>query len=464
MPTPDVLDTRIRSLVAELIESAPQAPVLPELDWTDTEHLPAVTRSPRPRRRARFVVAGFAGAVAAVLLVVGLIPVVAQTQHHQAAPTAPALADGQWLYSEQQASLNIQVDSVGNTPTPAAQALVQATIKTWASPFNQVCVSITARPATFASATNRNAWHTLRLFTTPSPNPWTACVSSGGGPTAPPEELLMNASRMPTERSALAQVLSKGTTGIPVLDAPNSELTGYERASLLLIGPTIGNRPAFFAALSHALPLIPGVRALGRMTSHTGTSGIGFATNSPLGRSILIVNPKTGTLLEAQNLYPAFILDLNDGLADQYIPETIAAKGDGTRITVQWIDPLGSPTIVGSHALPGDLTIPPVVTYSASIVALVKPTVTGNQVPDLKLSNASCRGREYSASARSQDQGQATPITTYNGTLANFPATLTYYCHGSPAHAAVLAKALKATGLFSSVVVTYANIPPTTSP
>jgi hypothetical protein len=36
MPNPDILDSRIRSMVAELIESAPQAPALPELEWRES--------------------------------------------------------------------------------------------------------------------------------------------------------------------------------------------------------------------------------------------------------------------------------------------------------------------------------------------------------------------------------------------------------------------------------------------
>jgi hypothetical protein len=35
MPNPDNLDVRIRTLVTELIESAPQAPALPQLEWGD---------------------------------------------------------------------------------------------------------------------------------------------------------------------------------------------------------------------------------------------------------------------------------------------------------------------------------------------------------------------------------------------------------------------------------------------
>jgi hypothetical protein len=464
MPTSDALDTRIRSLVAELIESAPQAPLLPELEWNDTELSP-VTGIQQRRRRPRFVVAAFAGAVAAVLLVVGLIPVVAERQHHPTTPTTPTLTNGQWLYSEQRVAVSMQV-SLGNRPTPAAQATIPATLKIWASRFNQVCVSITAQPVTFASATNRDAWHALGLRTTPSPNPWTTCTSDGSGPAAPPAQLPIDASHLSTAPTALAQDLQNGTTGIRSLDSWNIfATTGYERAVALLLGPTTGNTPAVNTALYHALPLIPDVHTLGRMTTHTGATGIGFAAkSSPF--DVLIVNPNTGTLLEVQN--PSVtILGVNDGLPDQYIPETTHGGVGETAITVQWLDPIGRPSIVDTHALPADLKIPPVATYTANIVALAKPTVTGNQVNYLgftlrKLNNPSCINNR-SVAKRAIAQGRTQPLSTYSDTDAGRPANLTYYCTGSTADAATLAHTLKASGLFSSVTVTYANPTPATS-
>ena len=45
MPTPDTLDTRIRALVTELIESTPQAPVLPQLEWVQ---FPGAVEAPGP--------------------------------------------------------------------------------------------------------------------------------------------------------------------------------------------------------------------------------------------------------------------------------------------------------------------------------------------------------------------------------------------------------------------------------
>jgi hypothetical protein len=51
MSTADTLDSRIRSMIAELIESAPQAPALPELEWRDTGEVQPRTRNSRPSGR-----------------------------------------------------------------------------------------------------------------------------------------------------------------------------------------------------------------------------------------------------------------------------------------------------------------------------------------------------------------------------------------------------------------------------
>lgn len=461
---PEILDERIRSLITELIESTPQAPVLLELEWTDSEPLASVTRVPRRPRPSRVVVGGFAGAVAAILVVALLVPVVTERHGRSSKPTAPKLSNGKWLYRAQQLSLTLQVSLVGRTPTPAAEARVRGVVKYWANAQNQVCVSITAEPAEFASTTNRTAWDALGLHDLPTPNPWTSCASGGVG-AAPPAQLLMDTSRLPTDPAALADQLWKGTTGIPSLDSANSDMTGYERAVLLLVGPTTGSTPALDAALMQALPLIPGVRAFGPMTTHSGDSGVGFADNHAfgLGRSVLVLNPTTGALLEAQNI-PLGMFELNGGPLDAYMPEHVAAKGGGGRVTVEWLDPIGPRSVVDARDLPANLSVPPVVHYTASVVGLVKPSVTGNDVPnfDRTLDTRTCAGGYY-ASAREQDTGTATPITTYAGKLANFPAQLSLYCTGPTAEAASDAQALKASGLFSSIVVTYAGSTPTTT-
>src|ERR1700691_1004398 len=81
MPT-DILDDRIRSLVTELIESAPPAPVLPQLEW-GLERRPAPEPAPGPwsppRRRPgrlRVLVSTVVilGALAAIATVVAVGP------------------------------------------------------------------------------------------------------------------------------------------------------------------------------------------------------------------------------------------------------------------------------------------------------------------------------------------------------------------------------------------------------
>ena len=73
MPTPSVLDSRIRSLVTELIESAPEAPTIQELERREFQALRG-----RGLLRARpFVLVGSVAAlVAAILVVALLLPVV----------------------------------------------------------------------------------------------------------------------------------------------------------------------------------------------------------------------------------------------------------------------------------------------------------------------------------------------------------------------------------------------------
>ena len=72
MPTPSVLDLKIRSLVTELIESAPEPPTIQELEWRQSQ-----LRKGRGHQRTRgFVLVGAVVAVVAVVLIVALLPVV----------------------------------------------------------------------------------------------------------------------------------------------------------------------------------------------------------------------------------------------------------------------------------------------------------------------------------------------------------------------------------------------------
>src|ERR1019366_870987 len=145
MPNPDILDSRIRSMVAELIESAPQAPALPELDWGESRRQAHQRRrlpdwlGQRPRQLA---LVGVAAVVGVVLLVVATFPIAggrsgseaAAAQLHQIAVKAasqlpPQLGSNEWLLTEQHVSFSAQVSQVGSTPTHDAQATVSATIR-----------------------------------------------------------------------------------------------------------------------------------------------------------------------------------------------------------------------------------------------------------------------------------------------------------------------------------------------
>jgi hypothetical protein len=73
----------------------------------------------------------------------------------------------------------------------------------------------------------------------------------------------------------------------------------------LLLGPDIGATPRFYSALYQVLSTVPGVKKLGTVATHSGKTGEGFALSGsgPADeQERIIVDPRTGKLLEAQNV------------------------------------------------------------------------------------------------------------------------------------------------------------------
>jgi hypothetical protein len=380
MPTPDTLDMRIRSMVAELIEQAPEAPTLPELDRPD----PAVERGEagrrhRPRRRLRLVAltGGVVGAVLVTALVLLLLPAVAQRQplaaaaelrliaSNAAGQSTPALGPGQWLSARQRVSFFAQVTQVGATPTPEAEATVKADITQWTDGKGDACISATSGPAQFASAANQSAWTAAGLVDDPAGQPSVSCVTGGGTSTSNSlvaGPAVIDASSLPTDPSTLATELINGTTGNTSLDNLPPGVggnPGFARAVLLLVGPTSGVTPAFSAALYDALSMIPGMDMLGSMTTHEGAVGLGFAGGPGSSGTVIIVDPATGSLLEVQDIQSPLAFG---GLGPSYLapaapPGTAPTPGIGTEggsygATIEWLDPVGTPTVVGADSLP----------------------------------------------------------------------------------------------------------------
>jgi hypothetical protein len=122
---------------------------------------------------------------------------------------------------------------------------------------------------------------------------------------------------------------------------------------MLLIGPTLGATPQFESTLYQAIALLPGVTALGPMTTHNGESGQGYASGPGSGQSTIIVDPSTGRLLEVRGLDDSDSLSsiainyLGPGpmLVDQYSDQLL------------WLDPIGTPTVIALSDLPAGLPV-----------------------------------------------------------------------------------------------------------
>ena len=280
----------------------------------------------------------------------------------------PQLQANEALYT--QANLSV-VATVNNG---AAAASIELSVQKLSTATGQTCTTLSAQPAQFASPSAEAAWVALDLRVIPNPPTASQCLQGGGA--TPPDAItgagqLINVSSLPVDPPTLAQELESGSTGIAALDqllpdlaAPNP---GFQRAAVLLIGPTLGATPQFDAALYQAIALLPGVTALGPITTHDGQTGQGFASGPGTGQSTIVVNPANGQLLEVQGLDDS---DSLTSIAGNYLgsgPPMVTSYG----AQLQWLDPIGSPSVRRTADLPAGLPI--------YVLATMKPGLTYDQ-------------------------------------------------------------------------------------
>jgi hypothetical protein len=266
-----------------------------------------------------------------------------------------AIGEGQLLLTQSQLSVAAQVNN------GQATATVNLAVKKWSDANGLSCVSITTQPAQFVSPKDQAAWLGLGLLVTPSPQPITDC-SGPGAADSPPDTItgssqLINVADLPTDPQALAQQLQAGKTGIPAVDDMLPDLgnpdIAFQRAAVLLVGPTVGATPQFESALYQAIALLPGVMSIGTTTTHSGQTGVGFALSSQNGQTTIVVDPATGALIEIRNLEDSSALT---SLAEHYVgkgPLQITSYG----AQLQWLDPVGQPQLVPQSDLPTDVPV-----------------------------------------------------------------------------------------------------------
>jgi hypothetical protein len=360
-------------------------------------------RGPRMTRRRMVAVAAVVVAVAVVAGSVVLTassppPRVRNASHHvtpslpvtrelaliadnTAAQPVPRLGADQLLLTATRISVLATVNGHSATPVEATvnghsatpvEATVDLTVKKWSNATGQSCTSITTTPAQFPTPADAGGWQALGLLLSPAHLPVTGCASGGIGAGDPGaisgNAGVLNVSPLPADPAFLAHALETGTTGISDLDElfPDGAVSNvaFERAEILLLGPTIGATPAFDAALYRAVALIPGVEGLGQLTTQGGRSGQGFSVSSPEGPDVMVVDATTGALLEARNIEDAGPLN---SLATQYLGSSASFnKIQSYRATIQWLDPVGTPTVVDVDALPSNVPLDIFATAKAS--------------------------------------------------------------------------------------------------
>jgi RNA polymerase sigma factor (sigma-70 family) len=361
-----------------------------------------VSRAPN-RRRATVLISGLAAAGVAAAVVAFLVvapPSARQTpKATEAFPVHLSPGDQLRLIADRVAdqpiprpgsgqalSTQSTLSLVATVNNGAAQATIELSVQKLSTASGQTCTTLSAQPAQFASPAEQAAWNNLHLLATPNPPTASACLQSGDGAT-PPDAItgagqLIDVSSLATDPSTLEQELENGTTGIAALDqllpdqaAPNP---GFQRAAMLLIGPTIGATEQFDAALYRAIALLPGVASLGSTTTHEGQTGQGYASGPGASQSTIVVNPSTGQLLEVRGLDDS---DSLTSLATHYLGSgPMLVNAYSTQL--QWLDPDGSPSVVELSNLPAGVpvfvfaTTMTGVTYNetlSSVQALVEP-------------------------------------------------------------------------------------------
>jgi hypothetical protein len=307
---------------------------------------------PRPRRDRWLILPALSvGAVAAVvILVLQLLPTPAlrapsasaAVLRHLAEKAAaveptPVLKDDQWIQSEFRVSFLAAPPNKSSKSAAlhSARAVVTGTAESWANDLTQYCSQQVVTSVVYNSAASQQAWlsNGVGVPSTPQPGCGSGFLGGQGSGT-------FDVAKLPTHPAALAEALERGTTGIAALDELHS-LTPFGRAVELLVGPTLGATPALWSALLRAMATMPGVALLGTETTHSGATGVTLAGATGQGyRTTIILSPSTGALLEARNLL---------------IFQPFATLSTIGVLTIQWLDPVGTPQVVDASMLPSSL-------------------------------------------------------------------------------------------------------------
>jgi hypothetical protein len=386
MPTNDLEETKIRSLITELTAATPQAPSMDEIErlLDRIEHGSEVGPDKSGHRLRVLALAGVGCAVALALALALVLPgrnqkypeaeasQLAEIATNAAAQPQVTLNRGQWVATTAklsfQASVTRGVDPLANP----AQASIDGTIGIWEDGFGQVCTSTTLGTADFPSTGSEDAWNTLGLLDSPANQPVMGCTVNSGGS-------LLDDSQFSTDPTVLAQQIEALSSPVQLGARKN-----IAEVANILMGPAIGSSPALVSAVYGALSILPDIHALGMVTTHSGASGLGYMTPSSSGATTIIVDPSTGALLEVQNLpFITALANFVQSLAASYMDPNsdLISQMPSLSSNISWLDPTSTFQIVDASALPSGLS--PAPEPIATLIVTTKAGVSDDNMVQL---------------------------------------------------------------------------------
>jgi hypothetical protein len=123
-----------------------------------------------------------------------------------------------------------------------------------------------------------------------------------------------------------------------------------------------------------------GVSDLGSVTTHSGSTGVGFTADDGPTQITIVLSPSTGSLLEARNFQDPALLGPETVFVNAADPHGIASEGGSSRIVVAWLDPTTTPSVVDSLPNSVQRQLPPLSTATGLIQAETRPGVTQGQL------------------------------------------------------------------------------------
>lgn len=248
------------------------------------------------------------------------------------------------LYSKDGGVVTARATNVDGRATDVS-ANFPFTVRFWVRSGRPIVIQTGYGAASFSSVQARAAWLAAGLQVQPT----VPSVTEVGAEPLFSFMKVLDVTALPTDPRSLRRVLM-GPRPIAIGIPPSWWSTGLAmRVALLLIEPSVGGSRQLDVALGRVLATATGVESLGRITSHDGHTGEGYALTTAfgpeIGTPVIVVDRSTGSVLEVQN-WPA-----DAGTPPMVNPRSSPASLN-LSAEVVWMDPVASNEHVDRQSVP----------------------------------------------------------------------------------------------------------------